>query len=231
MTVLSCLIIEDQRPAQRILKSYVSKLDTVELIETFGSAIDARAFLESQSADLIFLDLHLPRMDGFAFLRSLAQPPAVIVTTAYSEHAVEAFEFDVTDYLLKPFSFERFRLAVEKASRTSSALADLNEVIFVKDGSSHIRLIVSEIIFISSDGNYLRIVTEQGEHYLLGTLQNWTERLPADRFAQVHRSHIVNVEGIAHLDRSEVVTKAGSLPVGRSFRSELFNRVGRSGSK
>lgn len=233
---LSCLIVEDQLPAQRVLAHYIADLPHLELAGTCGSAFEAMAFLHSRSVDLMFLDLNLPRLGGFEFLRSIGSPPNVIVTTAYPEHAVEAFDLNVVDYLVKPIGFERFIRAVDKVRSAPAhggpqpasqpAREAPAEDIFVKVNGELRRLSLSDIIFVRAEGDYASIVTSSGSYFVGGTLSKWEERLPPERFVRTHKSYIVNLAHASRISGSSIVTPEGGVPIGRSFRERFLSQLG-----
>ncbi len=171
--MICCIIIEDQPPAQRVLKKYISDADNVELKDTFADALQAMEFLKTSNIDLIFLDIHLPKISGIDFLKMLSQKPHVILTTAFPDYALESYEYDVTDYLLKPFSFERFVQAVSKVNLTPSLKLDIakanradsrSDVIFIKSGYELIKINVSDIRFIHSDADYTEVFTSEKKY-------------------------------------------------------------------
>jgi len=169
---MTCIIIEDQPPAQRILKKYIQDLGTLELKATFSDAIQALDYLKSEKIDLIFLDIHLPKISGIDFLKTATNPPAVILTTAFPDYALESYNFDVVDYLLKPFSFARFLKAVSKVPIPSDAISNKEveknylspQSIFIKSGYEHIKVAIDDIFFIKSDGDYTEIHTSTKKH-------------------------------------------------------------------
>src|SRR5210317_1768791 len=160
---MNCIIIEDQPPAQRILKKFIEDIGTLHLKGVFSDAIEAMEFLKSNSVDLMFLDIHLPKISGIDFPKSMPNPPHVILTTAFSEYALESYEFDVVDYLLKPFSFQRFVKAVSKVSMqhttASSMLSSptLKTEMFIKSGYEHIKITIQDILYIQSDIDYTEL--------------------------------------------------------------------------
>ena len=232
---LSCLVVEDQLPAQRVLLRYIEDLPHLELAGVCGNAFEAMARLHARPVDLLFLDLNLPRLGGFEFLRSLARPPAVIVTTAYPEHALEGFDLNVVDYLVKPIAFDRFIRAVDKVrpapppDRAPASMPPAEappEEIFVKVGGDLRRLALADILFLRAEGDYASIVTVAGPLFVSGTLSRWEARLPADRFVRTHKSYIVNLAHAARIRGSTVVTAAGGVPIGRVYRDQLLSRLG-----
>ncbi len=227
MNALKCLIVEEQKPAQRVLQQYIARLDHLNLLHVCTNAVEATAHLHNDAIDLIFLDLHLPQMDGLAFLRSVSHCPSVIITTAYSEHAVDAFDLNVADYLLKPFSFERFCRAVSRVSNANREMETKTRppCLFIKADGDFIRLELDDIVFVSSDGNFLNIITTQARYHIAGTLSDWESRLPDRHFIRTHRSHIVNLNKIIRVGRQHVETDYGRTPMGRTFCDSIIKRI------
>lgn len=163
--MINCLIIEDQLPAQRILTKYIADTTSLQLIGTCTNAIEALESIKSQNVDLIFLDIHLPKLSGIDFLKSLTHPPQVILTTAFSDYALESYDLDVVDYLLKPFSFQRFLKAISKVEKPNngkiiqaeSERSSIEEDIYIKSGYDYIRIALDDIIFIMSDTDYTEV--------------------------------------------------------------------------
>lgn len=238
---IRCLVVEDQLPAQRILRRYIEGLPHLELVALCGNAFEAMSVLHAQKVDLLFLDLNLPRLQGFDFLRSLASPPKIIVTTAYPEHAVEAFDLQVVDYLVKPIAFDRFIKAVDRVrasivsgentstpqphlSRSNSAAT--TEEIFVKVNGEHRRVALSDIVFLRAEGDYTSIVTRSEQLFAAGSLARWEERLPADRFVRTHKSYIVNLGHAERVMPSTIAVGGSGIPIGRTYRDEVRHRLG-----
>ncbi|MCO7224398.1 LytTR family DNA-binding domain-containing protein [Pleionea sp. CnH1-48] len=230
MTKINCIIIEDQRPAQRILQEYISRLSDLNLLAVHNNATDSLATLRAERVDLIFLDLHLPEIDGFSFLESLSSPPAVIVTTAYNEYAIKGFELNVQDYLLKPFSFQRFLNAVAKIEQKAPVAPSLNvedrkPYVFVKIDGKLCRLDILDIKYIQAVENYVQIYTQQTKHMLLGTLSNWLEKLHDSGFYQVHKSYIVNLACIDLIKGDKLQIGDTEIPIGRAYKKALMDAI------
>mgnify|MGYP000660466439 CR=1 FL=1 len=225
MTNISCIIVEDQKPAQRILETYIERLDHVELVATCCSAMEAMPVLAENEIDLMFLDLHLPKLDGFSFLKSLANPPKVIVTTAYSDQAVEGFELSVIDYLLKPFSFERFCGSISKLSmpKPSKLMSDKPHSFFIKVDGDFIKLDLDKLVFIASDANFVHIHMVDTRYHIMGTLQSWEAKLPSQNFVRVHKSHIVNTDYIEKISGNQLIVHKFPIPIGRLYRDRLLS--------
>jgi DNA-binding LytR/AlgR family response regulator len=227
MSKLKCIIIEDEPLAVKVLSDYVSEVPFLDLQGSFRDAILASEYLRTHEVDLIFLDIHLPKLKGMAFLKTLINPPAVIITTAYHQYAVEGFDLNVTDYLLKPFDFERFFMAV---SKVKSVLTEINfneikDYIFVNVQKKKVKILFSEIVFIESQKEYIRIVTTKNEYLSkMGTSEIET-LLPKNLFKRIHRSFIISVQKIESFNAEMVEVNGISIPIGRGYRElvEGFN--------
>lgn len=231
---MNCIIIEDQPPAQRILKRYIKDIGTLELKATFSDAIQAMAFLQSESIDLIFLDIHLPKISGIDFLKTVPHPPAVILTTAFSDYALESYEFNVVDYLLKPFSFQRFVKAVSKVPlKKSSDPAQLQnpppsqsrKEVFIKSGYEYIKITIDDISYIKSDADYTEIIVSEKKHLSSEPLRYWLEYLDPNHFSRVHKSYIVNISKIDKIAGNQIhLSAAVTIPIGRAYKEEFMKR-------
>ena len=182
--MFNCIIIEDQPPAQRILKRYISTTKYIILKETFTDAVKAKDYLNKEKIDLIFLDIHLPKISGIDFLKSMPNHPKVILTTAFSDYALESYQFNVIDYLLKPISQERFLQAISKL-RILETKEHLNiplETIIIKSGHELIKLKTSDIIYIKADSDYTEIITEFKKYLSNESLKHWLDKLDKTHF-------------------------------------------------
>lgn len=233
--MIRCIIIEDQPPAQRVLKKYIADVGTMELKGTFADALQAMEFLKTVGVDLIFLDIHLPKVSGIDFLKMLSEKPQVILTTAFPDYALESYEYDVTDYLLKPFSFERFVQAVskvdpspsEKSHQPSTSVTDSkSEVIFIKSGYELIKLIVSDIHFIQSDADYTEVFTTEKKYLSQEPLRYWEETLDNEQFIRTHRSYILNISKIEKIVGNQVLLDEQTrIPIGRAYKENFIQHV------
>jgi len=225
---MNCIIIEDEPAAQSILKNYLSRCPDVRCSGTFADTFLAQAFLDSNPVDLIFLDINLPEMSGVSFLRSLVHPPLVIFTTAYPQYAVDGFDLEVLDFLLKPFSFERFYKAVNKArERFNARIAPvLPTKLTVKTGKRIYQLAIDDIQFIETCGDYVTIQCSNKKLVVHGTLKSWEEKLKGLSFLKVHRTAIVNLQKIDHLEGNLICIGENKLPVSEQFKEQLLERMG-----
>lgn len=222
MPKITCIIIEDEPLAAKVLSDYISEVPFLELQQVFKDAILATEFLLHHEVDLIFLDIHLPKLKGMAFLKTLANPPAVIVTTAYHQYAVEGFNLNVTDYLLKPFEFERFLTAVNKAntSQRKSPNED-KDFIFVNVQKRKVKILFAEILYIESQREYIKIVTSKSEHLSKMSTNEIEDILPAHLFKRIHRSFIVAIGQIDSYTAEMIEMKGISIPIGRGYKDVI----------
>lgn len=229
MSEIKCIIVEDEPLAVKVLADYVSQVPFLQLQGTFKDALLASDYLRDHPVDLIFLDIHLPKLKGMAFLKTLTNPPMVIITTAYHQYAVEGFNLNVTDYLLKPFDFERFLMAVNKvksAAKETAALAEGRETkdfIFLNVQKKKVKILFSEILYVESQREYIRIVTTKQEYLSkLGT-HEIESLLPPQLFKRIHRSFIISVGKIDSYTAEMVEVNGVSIPIGRGYRDVIEN--------
>jgi two-component system, LytTR family, response regulator len=229
MSRISCIIIEDEPLAAKVLSDYILQVPFLDLKGSFKDAILATDFLRHNSVDLIFLDIHLPKLKGMAFLKTLANPPAVIVTTAYHQYAVEGFNLNVTDYLLKPFEFERFLVAVTKVkpgqkegSKTGEEVAK-KDSIFLNVHKRKVKILFSEVVYIESQREYVKIVTTKNEYLSKMSTHEIEQLLPQNLFMRIHRSFIVSISRIESYTAEMVEVNGVSIPIGRGYRDVIGN--------
>jgi two-component system, LytTR family, response regulator len=230
MSNIRCIIVEDEPLAAKVLIDYVSQVPFLELQATFKDAILATEFLRDNTTDLIFLDIHLPKLKGMAFLKTLANPPAVIITTAYHQYAVEGFDLNVTDYLLKPIEFERFLVAVNKVKtfeakpqtpNASFETPPAKDHLFLNIQKKKVKVLFSDILYIESQREYIRIVTTSGEYLSKMSTHEIEALLPRDLFKRIHRSFIVSVRKINSYTAEDVEVNGISIPIGRGYKDVI----------
>lgn len=223
MSKLRCIIVEDEPLAVKILSGYIAQVPFLELQGAFKDALLAAEFLQDNDTDLIFLDIHLPRLKGMAFLKTLTHPPAVIVTTAYHQYAVEGFNLNVTDYLLKPFEFERFLTAVNKVKNTRREPAETPEkdYVFLNVQKKRVKILFSEIVYIESQREYIKVVTTKASYLSKMSTHEIEALLPAHLFRRVHRSFIISVDKVESYTAEAVELHGVTVPVGRGYREVL----------
>jgi len=236
----NCLVVEDEPPAQKVLKKYIGDLSNLNLIMVCNNALDAIEELGKHQIHILFLDIQLPKLTGVNFLKSLKDPPQTIFTTAYSEYAVEGFELDAVDYLLKPFSFERFLMAVNKAivrierqprliKNEKKSAAELNDsesdFVFFKSDKKIYRIDLDELLYIEAVKDYVKIVTSNGSHLILQTLKHWERILPGQIFQRAHKSFIVNLKKIDNISGNIIKLGDKEIPIGRHYREDLLREI------
>ncbi|HLF46303.1 MAG TPA: LytTR family DNA-binding domain-containing protein [Chitinophagaceae bacterium] len=239
MSEIKCIIVEDEPLAVKVLVDYISQTPFLELQGTFKNALLATDWLRDNTTGLIFLDIHLPKLKGLAFLKTLIHPPAVIITTAYHQYAVEGFNLNVTDYLLKPFDFERFLTAVMKVKsaqpvntivstvpeekQTQDKTAELKDFIFLNVQKKKVKILFSEIVYIESQREYIKIVTTKKDWISKMSTHEVEALLPAHLFRRIHRSFIISLNKIESYNAEMVEVNGVSIPIGRGYRDILEN--------
>jgi two-component system, LytTR family, response regulator len=224
MSNIKCIIIEDEPLAVKVLSDYILQVPFLELQGTFKDAILATAFLRDNRTELIFLDIHLPKLKGMVFLKTLTHLPAVVITTAYHQYAVEGFDLNVTDYLLKPFEFDRFLIAVNKVKSAKSEKPEINEIPEIKDylflniERKRVKILFSEIIYIESQREYIRIVTTKTAYISKMSTHEIETLLPANIFKRIHRSFIISIGKIESYTAEMVEVNGIPIPIGRDYR-------------
>jgi two-component system LytT family response regulator len=227
MSKVRCIIVEDEPLAVKVLADYISQVPFLELQATFKDAILATEYFRDHSTDLIFLDIHLPKLKGMAFLKTLTYPPAVIITTAYHQYAVEGFDLNVTDYLLKPFEFERFLIAVNKVktaqreSQKSNEKREIKDYLFLNVQKKKVKILFSDIVYIESQREYIKIVTTKNEYISKMGTHEIEELLPSNLFKRIHRSFIISMNKIQFYTAEEVEVNGIIIPIGRGYRNVI----------
>ena len=230
---LSCIIVEDEPLARNLLTDYVKKIPSLNLVAACSGPMEAMEILKSHSIDLMFLDIQMPELTGIGLLKALPNKPMVIFTTAYSEYALQGYELDVVDYLLKPITFERFLRAVNKVQvRTSakpgpSGIAPTDEFIFVKDGTKLVKIMLNDILYIEGLKDYVTIFTKTQKIVSLQRLKTMEEQLPESLFVRVHNSYIVSLRAITSVHKNEVEIGTAFLPVGETFKKSFKEAIER----
>lgn len=228
MTTLTCLIIDDEPLARQGLAAYVDQIDFLELKGECKNAVEATRLLKETSIDLLLLDIHMPMMSGVAFLREIKHPPMVIFTTAHREYALEGFELEAVDYLLKPISFPRFLRAVSKALELSGKEALKNneqEHFYVKEDGVYIKLHHDDILYIEGEKDYIFIHTIKKRHMVLTSMKAACQRLPEERFMRVHRSYIVHLQHVTALEGASLHIGEVNVPVSKQYREVVYQKV------
>jgi DNA-binding LytR/AlgR family response regulator len=236
--LIKCLIIDDEPPAQRVLERYISEIPFLKLEAKCINVFEASTILYQQEIDLIFLDINMPKMNGNEFLRTIKNPPFIIITTAYSEYALEGYELNVTDYLQKPFSFERFFQAVNKVSvrmhsdvmnpvaipvRNTKPLFD--DFIFVREDKISYKVNIQDITYLESVGDYVKVHISAKTYLVYQTLKNFEKQLDPDMFIRIHKSFIIPFSRIEYIEGNSVKIAGQSIPVGVTYKKAFFDAL------
>ena len=226
-----CLAVDDEPPALEVLKKYISSVNSLELAGTCADAIEAINFLQEQPVDLIFLDIKMPELQGTDFLKALKNPPRVIFTTAYRKFAVEGFELDAVDYLLKPISFERFLKAVHKVIELESlnpvtttqdqAQATNGNFIYFRSDRKMVKVALNDILYVESLKDYVKVVTRNKTITTKNAISTLEENLPKINFLRIHRSFIVAIDKIESFNTEIIEIAKQELPISRMYRHEV----------
>lgn len=230
---INCIIIEDQLPAQRILIKYIEDMGSLNLMGAYTNALEAMNVLNSEKIDLMFLDIHLPKISGIDFLKTLTDPPQVILTTAFQDYALESYELNVLDYLLKPYSFQRFVKAISKVGdgrdsvlkHTGMEEKNAPVELYIKSGYDHIRIKTEDILYIMSDSDYTEIHLKDRKHLSLEPLRYWEDFLSKEKFMRIHKSYIINTCKIMKVSGNLVFLENNkNIPIGRAFKKDFIER-------
>ncbi len=230
MSIL-CMIIEDEPLAQNILKKYIGEVNSLELVAVCSNALEAQHAIQSKDIHLLFLDINLPKLSGINFLKTLPTPPLVIFTTAYPEFAVEGFELDAIDYLVKPFSFERFLKAVNKALNNINRLPahsdnkPADDFIFLKADKKVYKIDFEDILYAEATGDYVKVITLEGQYTANVTLKRLLEQLPSNLFIRVHKSYLISANKIKFFEGNYIKVAQTDIPIGAAYREEIFARL------
>ncbi|MFT3825015.1 MAG: LytTR family DNA-binding domain-containing protein [Chitinophagaceae bacterium] len=221
--MLNCLIVDDEPLARQVLENYISRTPLLQLTATCSNAVDAYRILQEQTINVAFLDIKMPLINGISFLRSLKQPPAVIFTTAFAEYAAESYDLNAIDYLLKPFSYERFYRSIEKALKINPLPQeeDVKNYLFIKVDNNLIKLFHQDILYVEARKDYLKLVTK-GSSYLTHMTMKYIESLlPKDLFIRIHRSYIICLASVSVRGKNFVDIDNVKIPVSDSYRTLL----------
>ncbi|MBS4057855.1 MAG: response regulator transcription factor [Bacteroidales bacterium] len=221
---INCIVIDDTPLAIEKLVGFIGQVPTLHLSGTFSNGLDALLFMKSNPINLVFLDIQMEQFSGLQFLSVLQQPPQIIIVSAYSEYAIDGFNYAVTDYLLKPYSFERFLKAIDKI-QTDKGLSESKDYMFVKSEYRMERIDFSEVLYIEGKGAYLRIVGTRSKTMTLMNFQVMTDLLPAGQFLRVHKSYIVAMNKIDHVERNTLKIGDQRIPIGQSYRERFFKAL------
>ncbi|MFQ3181286.1 MAG: two-component system response regulator LytT [Polaribacter sp.] len=234
---MNCIIIDDEKLARVVIKTLCQQIDSLNILEEFSNAMEAIKYLNENKVDLIFLDIHMPNFNGLDFIRSLKNPPKIILITSDPVFAIEAFEYDfIIDYLLKPIELARFKKAIEKAKakelksayktiKAKSSINDIDNDFYINIDRRLIKIDLLSIYLIEAKGDYIKIKTENKDYVVHSTLKKIEDKLPDSLFLKIHRSFIINIKKIIDIEDNSVLIQKDVIPVSRSKRPELMKRL------
>ncbi|WP_394749001.1 LytR/AlgR family response regulator transcription factor [Spongiimicrobium salis] len=223
--MMQCIILEDEKSAQEVLENYISKTPFMDCLGTYETGLDIPPEL-LERADLLFLDIQLPELNGLHFLKTLRKAPFIIVSSAYAHYAIEAFEEAVIDYLVKPFSYERFFKAVMRVHHLwLSQQQKTSEQLFLYSDKTIYTINTKDILFLKAEVDYVNVVTSEKEVLVLDSLRNWNKKLQGLPFAQVHRSYVINIKKISKIYGNQVFIGDVAIPIGKTFKEAFLMRI------
>ena len=228
-----CLIVDDEPIAREIIENYCNHLPFLKVMKCCGNALEAKMELQKQEIDILFLDINMPILDGIAFLKTLTKPPLVIFTTAYKEYALNAFDLSACDYLSKPFSLERFIIAVDKAIERmpkkhispKHTFTKGQDFFFIKSNGRIIRIQHDDLLFAEAQGNYIKLVSSNTTTLANMTFEGFEELLPKNIFIRVHRSFIINRSKISYIEGNTVFIDTVEIPIGNNYKESLIKSL------
>jgi two-component system, LytTR family, response regulator len=228
--MMTCIAIDDEPKALEVIERYCQKISLASLKATFREPLNAIEFLGREKVDLIFLDINMPDISGMQLLQTLSPRPLIIFTTAYSQYAVESYELNALDYLLKPVTFERFLMAINKAATAMSSknTTGLEEdaAVFIKSGPQTYRVKVSEILYLEKNGNYITVHRKDGNILIRENMGDIFDLVPAADFIRVHKSYVVGIRHISMIEVHQLIVNGEKIPIGSTYRDSLRDRFG-----
>ena len=232
--VIKCMVVDDEPPAREIIRRYIEQVPVLEFAGDCANAIQAFTFLQQQPVDLLFLDIRMPQLNGIDFLKAVKNPPKVIFTTAYSEYALEGYELDVVDYLMKPITFERFLKAVNKVCQLAQIKTDpivaeekkTDSFVYFRADRKMVKVMLQEILYIESMKDYVKVFTANGMIITKQSISSVEAMLPEKEFIRTHRSFIVSTRHIKSFTAELIELHNMEIPIGKLFRNEVMKTLG-----
>ena len=234
MDKVNCVIVDDEPIAREIIQTYCNHLPYLQVVASCGNALEAKLVLQQQKTDILFLDINMPVIDGISFLKTLKNPPQIIFTTAYKNYALDAFDLAACDYLLKPFSLERFIVAIDKAVEKIKPVSLAQEIpgvksedyVFIKTDGKIFKIFFDDLLYAEASGNYTKIVTAQQSLSPTMTFSGFETLLPKNIFLRIHRSFIINKSKIGHIEGNRVYINNTEIPIGSNYKDGFLKELG-----
>ncbi|WP_235297505.1 LytR/AlgR family response regulator transcription factor [Portibacter marinus] len=229
---MNFIIVDDESAAHSNIEEFANEISYLKKVANCYHAFEALTVLKDKRVDLIFLDINMPKLSGFEMLKSLSNPPKIIVTSAYQEFALEGFELNVVDYLLKPFSFDRFLKAINKletvmdSSTHPSPTEHVEDFIFVKSDKKYHKIALSNILFVEAQGNYIRIITKNEKLLTYMSMTEMERNISENLFIRVHKSYIVAIRNIDSVEGNRIKMDSYEIPIGQNYKKYVFHRLG-----
>jgi len=226
--ILNCIIVDDEPLSQDVLEDFVKSCPDLNLIAVCNDALEAGEVINREKVDLLFLDINMPKLTGIGFVKSLKEPPLSILVTAYPEYALEGFEINAVDYLVKPVSFERFRVAVNRAIERYSSIEEpeVARHIMVRANKKNYRINFDDILFLEAQGDYVRFVTSKKSLMVHGTLKEFISVIPKHLFTRIHKSFVISMSKVEYTEGNQVKIGELKLPVSLSYKDEFLEKMG-----
>jgi DNA-binding LytR/AlgR family response regulator len=223
---LNCLIVDDEPLSQDVLEDFVSACPELNLVGICNDALEAGELIAKQSVDLMFLDINMPKLSGIGFVKSLKEPPLVVLVTAYPEFALEGFEIEALDYLLKPVAFDRFRTAVNRAIERFNGVGENDtKHIMVRANKKNYKINFDELLYLEAQGDYVRFITHENALMVHGKMKNFIEILPPNKFLRIHKSYVISLDKVIYLEGNLVKIDKHKIPVSLSYKDELLAKL------
>jgi DNA-binding LytR/AlgR family response regulator len=225
---MNCLIVDDEEMSRNMVKHFVEQTESLNLVGICADGVEASVILNKTDIDLIFLDVEMPGMSGYELIKSLANPPEIILITAKKEHAAEAFEYRVTDYLVKPITYPRFLQAISRVKENLEGLENnksKSTELYVRTDSKIVKVSFSDVTYIEALADYIMIFTNNNKYIVHSTMKGFQSRLPSDQFVRVHRSYIVNKEKIESIENLFIVINKKFIPIGASYKDDFMKKL------
>jgi len=225
MTKINCIIIEDEPLALERAKDYIEKIPFLNLLSSFDNSLDGLSYLKNNNVDLLFLDINMDELSGIQLLENISFNGDVIITTAYDQYALKGFELNITDYLLKPYSFERFLKAIDKVDRRTSSLNIVKDFIFIKTENRLEKVNLKDVLFIEGMGDYRRIHLSNKRIMTLQTFNEFERLIPKNMICRVHKSYMVSIRKIDSIERNRIKINEKIIPISETYKNTLFNII------
>lgn len=232
MSKIRCLIIDDEPPAIKLLEQYAGMIDQLEIVATSHSGVKAFDLLKDTKVDLMFVDIRMPVLNGIDFIKTLKNPPAVILTTAYREYALDGYDLDIVDYLLKPISFDRFLKAIDRyRNRTKEPIVDIvakkeTEHVYFNVNRTHHKILLKDILYVESLKDYSRIHLKGSKNIVVkGNIGTTLKHLNSNQFLRIHRSYAISLKHVQSYNQSEIEVQGVKLPIGNSYQNDVVGKM------